>query len=118
MWIFFNDCWFSIVHKDCAPHELLVRARRAGDIEKLWPSAMVTEVAQADYQFRATLTRSAVGEALVREVDNISYPNFKNSVRDHKLATYYARVWDTMGGGARMRSVASRMADAHTWWSR
>ena len=42
MWIMLSDCFLSIVSKDCGPAELLVRARRAGDIEKVFPNAKVT----------------------------------------------------------------------------
>ena len=41
MWIMHSDCFLSIVSKDCGPTELLVRARRNGDIEKVFPSAKV-----------------------------------------------------------------------------
>ena len=37
MWIMTNNSYLSIVSKDCGPAELLVRARRAGDIEKSIP---------------------------------------------------------------------------------
>ena len=42
MWIMTNNSYLSIVSKDCGPAELLVRARRAGDIEKVFPDAKVT----------------------------------------------------------------------------
>jgi len=37
MWLMFSDCFLSVVSKDCGPAELLVRARREGDIEKVFP---------------------------------------------------------------------------------
>ena len=36
MWIMMSDCFLSIVRKDCSPGQLLVRARREGDIEKVF----------------------------------------------------------------------------------
>ena len=42
MWIMMNNSFLSIVSKDCGPAELLVRARRAGDIERVFPDAKVT----------------------------------------------------------------------------
>ena len=36
MWIMTNNSYLSIVSKDCGPAALLVRARRAGDIEKVF----------------------------------------------------------------------------------
>src|SRR5216683_7097861 len=52
MWIMTNDSYLSIVSKDCGPAELLVRARRAGDIEKVFPEAKVTRNTNSDYLYR------------------------------------------------------------------
>ena len=41
MWIMLSDAFFSIVSKNCGPDELMVRARRKGDIEKAFPGAKV-----------------------------------------------------------------------------
>ena len=49
MWIMTNNSYLSIVSKDCGPAELLVRARRAGDIEKVFPNAKVTLQTDSDY---------------------------------------------------------------------
>ena len=59
MWIMTNNSYLSIVSKDCGPAELLVRARRAGDIEKVFPNAKVTRQTGSDYLYRAVLTRRA-----------------------------------------------------------
>ena len=96
MWICLNDGFLSIVRKDCKADELLVRARRKGDIEKLFPEATVTVVMHADYRYRAVVPVEGVIAAISCEIENIDYPNFKNSVRDEKLHTAYARVWGTM----------------------
>ena len=55
MWVMLNDCFFSIVSKDCARDELMVRARRPGDIEKVFPNAKVTEYTVSDYQDRKSV---------------------------------------------------------------
>lgn len=96
MWIMLNDAFFSIVKKDCARDELLVRARRRGDIEKVWPSAVVTEYNRSDYLFRAKIKAKDVVEALDGEVRRITYDNFKNSVQDEDLHDAYMRVWTAM----------------------
>ena len=57
MWIMTNNSYLSIVSKDCGPAELLVRARRAGDIEKVFPNAKVTLQTDSDYLYRAIATR-------------------------------------------------------------
>jgi len=96
MWIMLSDCFLSIVSKDCARDELLVRARRKGDIEKIFPGAKVTRTPLADYMYRAVVKRAAVGEAMVGEVARITYGNFKDSVTDDALHNAYLRVWTTM----------------------
>jgi hypothetical protein len=53
MWIMTNNSYLSIVSKDCGPAELLVRARRTGDIEKVFPDAKVTRNTMRDYLYRA-----------------------------------------------------------------
>lgn len=98
MWIMTNNGYLSIVSKDCGPAELLVRARRAGDIEKVFPDAKVIKSAHTDYAFRAVLPRSAVKAAIASQIDNINYGNFKNSVKDTSLHAAYVSVWHAMAG--------------------
>lgn len=96
MWIMLNDCFFSIVAKDCGRDELMVRARRPGDIEKLFPKAKVTEYTASDYHYRAAVKRTDLAAALAAEVDGITYSNFKDSVRDRPLHDAYLSVWHAM----------------------
>jgi hypothetical protein len=86
----------SIVSKDCARDEILVRARRLGDIEKVLPSAEVRRDPMSDYLYRAVVKRTDLVEALVREVYRVTYANFKDSVDDNALHRAYVRVWATM----------------------
>lgn len=94
MWVCLNDAFFSIVDKECGPDELLVRARRPGDIERVFPGAKVKKSPGTDYLFRAVLPRSAVAHAISSEVMAVGYSNFKNSVRDPKLHDAYAAFWN------------------------
>lgn len=94
MWICLNNAFLSVVSKGCAPDELLVRARRPGDINKVFPEAIVTEKIGTDYQFRAIVKREDIALALANEVFSIDYSNFKNSVRDNKLHDAYAAFWN------------------------
>lgn len=96
MWLILSDCFFSIVDKDCARDEVLVRARRSGDIEKLWPGAKVDRDAGTDYLFRAKVKRDDVKTALAKEVDRVSYANFKDSVSDDRLHDAYLRAWGAL----------------------
>ena len=98
MWIMMNNSYLSIVSKDCGPAELLVRARRAGDIERVFPHAKVTRHPNTDYLYRAVLPRDAVKQALAAMIDQIDYPNFKDSVEDRSLHAAYVSVWCAMAG--------------------
>lgn len=96
MWLMLSDAFLSIVSKDCKPDELLVRARRKGDIQKVFPQAKVVRMPHADYLFRAVVKREAVMHALSVEVAGIRYPNFKDAVADGPLHNAYLRVWSAM----------------------
>lgn len=96
MWVCLNDAFLSIVHKECARDELLVRARRRGDIEKIFPKAKVERTPTGDYLFRAVVKRGAVRKAMAGEVARITYDNFKDSVRDDALHNAYLRIWSLM----------------------
>ena len=97
MWLMLNDAFFSIVNKDCAPGELLVRARRRGDIEKVFGRhCRVDEDDRGDYLFRARVLKADIVRAVSMELEGIDYPNFKDSVQDPKLSKAYLNVWDAM----------------------
>lgn len=91
-----SDAFLSIVAKDCARDELLVRARRKGDIEKIFPKAEVQRTPNGDYLYRAVIKRGAVRRAMARELDRVTYDNFKDSVQDDRLHGAYLCVWSTM----------------------
>lgn len=97
MWIMLNNTFLSIVNKgDGSGRALLVRARCAGDIERVFPAAEVVEGAGTDYAFRARIEREQVAQALADQVRAIDYDNFKNSTDDPALRSAYGRVWMTM----------------------
>lgn len=94
MWVCLKNSFLSIVDKECKPGELLVRARRPGDIEAVFPAAVVKKSTTTDYAYRAVIKRVDVAEAMTAEVMGIRYPNFKNSVRDDALHNAYAAFWN------------------------
>lgn len=96
MWICLNDAFFSIVNKDCGRDELMVRARRPGDIEKVFSNAKVTEYTASDYHYRAAIKRTELADALVAELARVTYSNFKDSVQDRPLHDAYLKVWTAM----------------------
>lgn len=96
MWISLSDAFLSVVAVSGQPDLLKVRGRRQGDIERIFPDAVVQRTAGRDYLFRTELPRSIVSAAIAANLDGIKYDNFKNSVRDDRLHSAYASVWTTM----------------------
>jgi hypothetical protein len=93
MWVCLSDAFLSIVaHRD-RPEDLLVRARVAGDIERVFPGFPVSQTTQADYLFRAIVPRAVVGQALTDVAAGIGYDNFKQSVPDDARHAAYFDVW-------------------------
>jgi hypothetical protein len=97
MWICLNKAFLSIVHKDCAEDELLVRARREGDIERVFPGAKAQFTTGTDYAYRAVLKRHEVALAISGELFELDYGNFKDSCRDHELHNAYMGFWHVHG---------------------
>jgi hypothetical protein len=96
MWICLNDAFLSIVRDRGVAGNLLVRARRPGDIQALFPEAVVRVGAGTDYRYRTSLPASEVAEAVARRLREIRYDNFKASVSDADLHDAYVAVWTAM----------------------
>ncbi len=96
MWIFLSDAFLSIVDKGGDGTTLLVRARKAGDLERVFPEADVQETPHNDYRYRARLPRERVAQALADAVRTIRYPNFKGTVQNHARHEAYMDVWGSM----------------------
>ena len=93
MWIFLGDAFLSIVDKGGNGTTLLVRARKQGDLERVFPEAEVQETPHNDYRYRARLPRERVAQAMADAVRDIRYPNFKGTVRSHARHEVYLKVW-------------------------
>lgn len=96
MWICLNDAFLSIVVDRTHLGYLLVRAWRQGEIEKVFPDAIVPRNVGSDYRYLAFIPRSQVALLLAERLEAIDYGNFKNSVRDVDLHDAYQSIWRTM----------------------
>lgn len=109
MWICLNNAFLSIVEPGSLDRAqkgdvLMVRARRKGDIERVFGTSTVVEKRpERDYLFRAFIPRELVAIQVAAAVTSISYGNFKNSVKDDLLHKAYAAVWGIM---ARLQPTA------------
>jgi len=107
MWIFCNDSYVSIVAHTGKPGMLLVRARKAGDIEALFPGAKPKRTPDHDYAFRVELPAHQAGRVLGDRIAAINYPNFKDSVKDSARGAAYMRVWTVMQRWGRLSGGVS-----------
>ena len=96
MWILMNDSMLSVVRHTSLPGSLLVRARLSGDIEQVFPAAVVVEGGGSDYRFRATVPETEVAAVVSRRLLDIDYPNFKASVPEPKRHSAYLKIWDVL----------------------
>ena len=103
MWLCMNDAFLSVIEPVPGSPVLRVRARRKGDIERVFPGAEVERTPGRDYLYRAHIDREVVAEVMADHIRGINYSNFKNSVRNHRLHDAYAAVWGIM---ARFQELA------------
>lgn len=97
MWVFLSRAYLSIVQKaDQRPGTLTVRARLAGDIERVFPGAKVKRTPGHDYAYRAVVPRGDVALALARAAEVIDYDNFKDSVAESDRHDAYVEAWSSM----------------------
>lgn len=97
MWIFLSESFLSIVDKGDETHRtLLVRARRKGDIERVFPGAKVSNRGGTDYAYRARIERRWVAERIAEEISSIRYGNFKLTVGPQGRHSAYYDVWEAM----------------------
>lgn len=100
MWIFTNKGFVSIVnpkawHGDTG--HLLVRARGPGEIESLFgDNVSITQTPERDYLYRALISADEVAKVIAEHIQNIAYPNFKDSIRDYTYLDTCHDVWECM----------------------
>lgn len=111
MWIFLNDAFLSVV-ADKDPDRLLVRGRIKGDIERVFPGYLVLENEGTDYRFRTVVPRRIVADKLAEAAEDISYKNFKSSVKDKVRHDAYLRVWGIMESWQSDAEAKERIAAA------
>lgn len=96
MWVFQTESSLSVVmHKDQIG-KLLVRSRVEGDIERAIPGANVWDDPNADYRYRAIVTKEEFKAALSQAVDAMDYTSFKAAVPSRARRAAYIEVWAAM----------------------
>jgi hypothetical protein len=101
MWIFLKSGFFSAVRHFEDNDVIHVRARFAGDLERLCEKhdvlPDVVSTPGADYLYRMDFTRADWEKILRNEAKDIDYCNFKNEVHDHTSRdAAYMRCWSAL----------------------
>lgn len=98
MWICHNQGFVSIVADRDNKDRLLVRARRREDLEAVLkpvlPDIEIFSDKGADYKWRAFVPRESIAAVIALHITNITYDNFKNSVKNDELHDLYAGFWE------------------------
>jgi len=103
MWVFTTFGFFSIVQKQPSDDFLTVRARAAGDLDRLRDrvpqlSPTITS-GGSDYPYRAKIPHAELALALAKIIREIHYSNFKSAAEKelgNARASYLHKVWDVM----------------------
>jgi hypothetical protein len=93
MWICMENCFVSAVQDRNDPNGLVVRARSEEHLTRLFPTKAIAITPEADYAARVFVTKAEFAAVVSERITAISYPNFKNSVRDHRLHQLYSDFW-------------------------
>lgn len=96
MWIFTNRGMLSCVQHRDHPNVLLVRSRDRETLDELFPDYEPIENLAADYRWRVIVPKHKVAQVVCQAINDIDYPNFKDSVRDDDLHNAYMGCWSVM----------------------
>jgi hypothetical protein len=110
MWIFTPFGFLSVVTDRDNHNRLLVRTRARKDLDdfrknycrRLGPTIDKKALGRgADYPFRAFVGKKAFANAMRRVIADMTYGNFKSSVKDNTRHNVYMSVWSTMSNAQR-----------------
>lgn len=94
MWLCLNNSFVSIVEDRNDERFFLVRGRRKKDVAAFLGRARgVKRTPNADYLYRARVPYEDVRDSLMRALAGVTYPNFKDSVKDPDLKRMYSLWW-------------------------
>ena len=96
MWICTSNGFLSVVANRDDKSTLLVRARLAGHIESAFPDAKIFYKTGSDYLYRALIPREEVAQVIAKQITDINYDNFKNSVKNRPYHDALLGMWTIM----------------------
>jgi hypothetical protein len=93
MWICMDSSFVSAVQDRDDPEGLVIRARSKKHLTRLFPGKAIAITPEADYVARVFVTKVEFAAVVSQRIEAISYDNFKNSVRNHRLHQLYTEFW-------------------------
>ena len=95
MWICANDGFVSAVEDRYDPTMLVVRARRREHLVAIFGELgeEFISMKDSDYKWRLWIPKAKFAGIITQRIMGIDYDNFKSSVGDDRLHTFYNRVW-------------------------
>jgi hypothetical protein len=99
MWLFTTQGFYSVVAHRRDPERLIVRARAREDLEALRaeiPELRIFSDPDADYRWRAIVSRAEWVAAVAQLAADVDYDNFKSAVAARQgrgRERLYHRVW-------------------------
>jgi hypothetical protein len=95
MWLCFNNAFVSAVAHHSQPDMLVVRARMKEHLENLFPDMKdrIIMAPERDYRWRVLVDRKQFADLVASRIEEISYTNFKDSVKDDELHDMYLTWW-------------------------
>jgi hypothetical protein len=95
MWIATKDGLLSAVQSRKSKGLMVVRGRNRRHLVKLAKESgrPIHRTDDADYPYRVFVSRSTLATFLVKEVLDINYANFKDSVKDKQYSDFLLRTW-------------------------
>ena len=97
MWICFNDGFISAVQNRSDKSGLVVRARRKEILQALFPGKEVIKGDPSgfyDYLYRVFVGKDELATGVSERIDEVGYPNFKDSVKERDLKGLYHAFWE------------------------
>lgn len=95
MWVMTPNSFLSIA-REKGDDRLMVRARFAEDILRVYPGAEITPTPDRDYPFRAYMAPETVAIGMATEIEAIDYAKFKPEVQEADRHDAYMAVWSVM----------------------
>ncbi len=99
MWIFTKTGFISCVQHREKPDTMIVRARKLEHLAAFVGKQHAAEIFTldfSDYKYRIELSRAIFQELVANQVEQLDYPNFKNSISDseHDYRQACGATWE------------------------